>query len=85
MTDDQLKAAKSKIPYPLTEDERREQQLDPEYRKANAPPVGTWERDGWDIMRDWKMGDFLRKNPPADLDNRWEPKSPFSDNEFSRD
>jgi len=62
---------------PMTEDERLNAQLPEAYRIENAPPYGQgFARDSWEIMRDWKMGDNLKRQERG-LDDPWNPVSPL--------
>ena len=75
------RAAKHKVPYPLTEAEREEVQLGPAFKMDKAPAYGDERRDGWEIMRDWKLGQIREKESSRNPvhDDPWKPVSPFKD------
>jgi hypothetical protein len=76
-------------PTPLTENEAIDAQLPEGWRIAEAPPVGTWQHDGWAVGREWKRAQIVeeRKKKNPDLDNPWLAASPFQntpDDPFGR-
>lgn len=75
------RAARHKVPYPLTEGEREELRLGPVYNVENAPPYDDPRRDGWETMRDWKLGQIREKEAERNPvhDDPWRPVSPFTD------
>jgi len=74
------KAARHKIPYPLTEDERTEQQLLPHLRAGNAPAGGDgWARDSWETARSLALGKVKKAEEKKNqsMDDPWGPASPL--------
>lgn len=64
------RAARTRIPVPLSEAEQIEAALPEGWRRQNAPPVGTWEHDAWALGRDWKkqqiQEEHKQRNPAFD-------------------
>jgi len=77
---------------PLTERERRNLAMPENLREENAPPLGGWERDGWEMGRSVWMGIAKRRkemsgdgggnhwaNEIFGSDDPLNPRSPFDD------
>lgn len=64
------RAARHRIPVPLTEAEKLEAAMPEGWRRQNAPPVGTWEHDAWAVGREWNRNQLLeehkQRNPAFD-------------------
>lgn len=64
---------------PLTESEQLETTISAGWRRDHAPPVGDWNREGWDIARAWQLGEakerMQKKN--RNLDDPFAPASPL--------
>jgi hypothetical protein len=83
------KAADARIPVGLSENAQIDAELPQGWRIAEAPPVGTWQHDGWAMGREWKRAQIVeeRKKKNPDLDNPWLAASPFQntpDDPFGR-
>lgn len=74
------KNAKHRIPIPLTESEQIENLIPEGWRRNNAPEVGEWQREGWEMGRSWKLGEAKEqfKKQHRNLDDAFEPASPFA-------
>lgn len=64
---------------PLTLFERIEAEL-PESWRAEAAPKGEWEREGWEMAREWQVGKVRKRleSQNQGFDDTFEPKSPLS-------
>jgi hypothetical protein len=70
--------AKSRTPYPSTEDEKLEAALPAGWRSGNAPAeVGTWAYDGWALAREARKTEIEQalKKASGGLDDPWSPTS----------
>lgn len=69
--------ARHRTPYPISTDEKIEAALPVGWRSQNAPayPVGSWERDGWEMAREAKRTEIeeAMKKANAGLDDPWQP------------
>ena len=68
--------AKSRTPYPSTQNEKIEAALPPGWRTGQEPgDVGSWMRDGWEMARDARRTEIeeAMKKANAGLDDPWNP------------
>lgn len=69
--------ARHRTPYPISTDEKIEAALPVGWRSQNAPayPVGSWERDGWEMAREAKRTEIeeAMKRAGSGMDDPWQP------------
>jgi hypothetical protein len=69
--------AKSRTPYPKSENEKIESALPAGWRAENTPAtVGSWEYDGWMMAREARKTEIQEamKKAGAGLDDPWNPQ-----------